>query len=187
MKIVVKADTLVNRGRNHPSFLLPVWFTGEANDVQHGSVPQWIVQEGPVDSNKHGVGNLHDAGRHIRDRQKRAERDLAGVVDGFISEETGSYPGGAAVTADQDIAFAFPSIIQRFDDVFVILRQRLKAMIEKDAIGIVAKDGGSKCCMKIRAMNLMIVSTESLEVVWPRPPGSDHSACLEMAHMIALC
>jgi hypothetical protein len=71
--------------------------------------------------------------------------------------------------------------------VFVILRQRLKAMIEKDAIGIVAKDGGGKCCMKIRAMNLMIVSAESLEVIWSRPSGVDHSACLEMAHEISLC
>ena len=158
MKIVVKADTLVNRGGNHPSFLLPVWFTGEANDVQHGSVPQWVVQEVPVDSNKHGVGNLHDAGRHIPDRQKRAERDLAGVVDGFISEETGSYLGGAAVAAYQNIACACLSVGKRCDDVFVILPQRLKAMIEKDAVGVVAKDGSGKCRMKIRAMNLMIAN-----------------------------
>src|ERR1700679_597654 len=98
MKIVVEADTLVNRGGNHPSFLLPLWFAGEANDVHHGSMAQWVMQQVPVDANEHCVRNLHDAGRHIRYRQKRTKRDLAGVVDDFVSEETGPYLGSPAVT-----------------------------------------------------------------------------------------
>src|ERR1700677_1380970 len=99
MKVVVKADTLVNRGGNHPSFLLPPWFAAEANDVHHRSVAQWVVQQGPVGSNEHGIRNFLDASRHIRHRQKRTKRDLADVVDDFFSEQTRPYPGGAAVTA----------------------------------------------------------------------------------------
>src|ERR1700684_764812 len=187
MKIVVKADPLVNRGGNHPPFLLPVWFAGETNDVHHGSVAPRVVQQGPVDSNEHGVRNLLDAARHIGHRQKRTKRDLAGVIDDFISEDTGPYLGGAAVTAYQNIACVCLSASERHDDVFVILLQRLKTVIEKDAVGIVTKDGSGKCRMKIRAMHLMIRSAESLEVIWSRPPGFDHSACLEMAHEIPLC
>src|ERR1700733_14558616 len=150
MKIAVKTDTFVNRGGNHPSFLVPLWFAPEANDVHHGSMAQRIMQQGPVGSNEHGVRNLHDAGRHIRDRQKRSKRDLAGVVDNFVTEDTGPDGGGPAVAAYQNVACTRLSVGELRDDLFVILLQRLKAVIEKDAVGIVAKDGSGECRMKIR-------------------------------------
>src|ERR1700733_3548067 len=158
MKIVVNAGTLVNRGGNHPSLPLPVWFASETNDVHHGPVAQRVMQQVPVDSNEHGVRSFHDADGHIRHRQKRTKRDLAGVVDVFIAEETSPYLGGAAVTAYQNIACACLSVSERCGDVFVILLQRLKAVIKKDAVWVVAKDRSGECRMKIRAVNLMIVS-----------------------------
>src|SRR5580698_4525222 len=166
MKIGMKADTFVNGGGNHPPFLLPFRFAAEANHIHHGSVAQGVMQHGPVGSNEHGVGNLHDAGRHIRYRQKRTKRDLANVVDGFVSEDTGPYPGGAAVTTDQNVAGACLSVSESRDDLFAVLLQSLEAVVEKDAVGIVAKHSGGECRMKIRAMNLVKGSAESLEVVW---------------------
>ena len=100
---------------------------------------------------------------------------------------TNGVPGnGAAVTTDHDVAGECFSVGEPRDDLFAVLLQSLKTVVEKDAVGVVTKDGGGECRMKIGAMNLVKGSAESLEVVWSGPSGSDYSAGLEVAHEISI-
>jgi hypothetical protein len=66
--------------------------------------------------------------------------------------------------------------------VIRILRETLEAMVEENAIGIVLKYGIGQRGVKIGAMNLMIGSAESLDIISSVCSDSYYLACLEMAY-----
>jgi hypothetical protein len=144
------------------------------------------MEQRPIKTNEHGIRNLRDAGRHIRHRQKRTKCDLACVVHHFISEDTGPYLRGTAVTTDQDITCICFPVCERRRNMIRILHESLEAMVEEHAIGIVSKYGIGQRGVKIGAMNLMIGSAESLDVISSVRPDFYYLACSEMAYQVGL-
>jgi hypothetical protein len=67
-----------------------------------------------------------------------------------------------------------------------ILRESLEAMVEEHAIGIVSEYGLGQRGVKVGAMNLMIGSAESLDMISSVRPDFYYLACLEMAYQVSL-
>ena len=67
-----------------------------------------------------------------------------------------------------------------------MLRESLEAMVEEHAIGIVSSYGIGQRGVKIGAMNLMIGSTEPLDIITSVRPDFYYLAGLEMAYQVRL-
>jgi hypothetical protein len=104
---------------------------------------------------------------------------LASVVYLFISENTGPYLRGTAITADQDITCIGFSVCELRHNIIRVLSESLEAMLEERTIGIVSKYGISQCTVKIGAVNLVIGSAESLDIISSARPDFYYLACLE--------
>src|SRR5262249_3712834 len=95
-----------------------------------------------------------------------------------ISEHTGPHLRGTAITTNQDITcIGFP-VCELCHNIIRVLRESLEAMVEERAIGIVSKYGMGQRGVKVGAMNLMIGSAKSLDIISSARDRRTHSqAC----------
>jgi hypothetical protein len=144
-------------------------FTANRNHIHDRSMTQWIVEKKTINADEHCKGVLLNTCRHIGHRQERTKRHLTCVVHDHVSEDTGSYFGGASVAADQDITHIRLPVREPRYEILGVLRESLKAVAEEQAILIVSTHSRSQCGVKVNSVNLMVSSTVSLDIVisWP--------------------